>query len=155
MKIAVASNGEGLEAQTSMLFGRCSNFVIVDVENNEIKNAITIQNPAMTQPGGAGIAAAQQIGNQGATAVISGAYGPRAFGILAQLGITPYQATQASVRQNVEMLIQGKLQAISQPTGPMGRGMGGGFGMGGGRGMGGGLGRGGGRGMGGGRRQFQ
>ena len=151
MKIAVASNGEGLEAQASMLFGRCPNFVIVEIENNEIKDAKTISNQAMTQPGGAGIAAAQQVGNQGATAVISGAFGPRAFGVLAQLGITAYQATQASVKQNIEMFIQGKLQSISQPTGPMGRGMGGGFGRGGGRGMG----RGGGRGMGGGRRQFQ
>jgi predicted Fe-Mo cluster-binding NifX family protein len=137
MKVAVSSAGPGLESQSSPVFGRCPYFVIVETEGGKIKGHIDIQNQAMMQPGGAGIMAAQTIGNQKVNAVVSGAVGPKAFTALQQLGIEAYAGTPGTVRQIVEQFLEGKLQKITAP-GPMGFGMGGGMGFG--RGMGRGLG---------------
>ena len=146
MKVAVSSTGPGIESQASPVFGRCPYFVIVETEGGKIKSHTDIQNQAMMQPGGAGIMAAQTIGNQKVKAAISGAVGPNAFMVLQQLGIEAYAGTPGTVRQNVEQLLEGKLQKITAP-GPMGFGMGSGmgFGKGMGRGLGGGSGSGRGR----------
>ncbi len=133
MKIAVAANGQGLDAQMSMFFGRCPDFVFVEIENNQIKENSTVSNTAMRQRGGAGLAAAELVGNNGASAVISGSFGPRAFGVLSQLNIKPYKGVSGTVRDNVQKYIEGNLVSVSQATGPMGRGMG--RGQGGGRGQ--------------------
>jgi predicted Fe-Mo cluster-binding NifX family protein len=133
MKVAVSSTGQGLESQTSPVFGRCPWFVIVEVENGNIKGHKDVQNSAAMQAGGAGIMAAQTVGNEGAKVVISGAVGPRAFGVFQQVGIEAYASTPGTVKDNVMQFVQGKLAKISTP-GAMGMGMGGGFGAGMGRG---------------------
>ena len=145
MKIAVSSTGRGLESQTSPVFGRCPWFVIVETDGKKITGHKDVRNTAAIQPGGAGIMAAQSVGNEGVKTVISGAIGPRAFGVFQQIGIVAYAGTPGTVRENVMQFIQGKLPKISTP-GMMGTGMGGGFGGGMGRGMGRGGGFGGGRG---------
>jgi predicted Fe-Mo cluster-binding NifX family protein len=137
MKVAVSSAGPGLNSEASPIFGRCPYFIIVEIAGNEIKGHVDIQNQAMMQAGGAGIMAAQTVGNQGVKSVISGAVGPRAFAVLQQLGIEMYAGTAGTVKQNVEQFVAGKLKKLSVP-GPMGFGMGGGMGRG--RGMGRGLG---------------
>lgn len=129
MKVAVSSTGEGLNARTSPVFGRCPYYVIVDVEDVEIEGSETISNSAMNQRGGAGIAAAQTVGNQGAEAVITGAVGPNAFNVLQQLGIDVYRAEGNSVGENVEKFLQGGLEKISGATGGPGMGRGRGRGM--------------------------
>jgi len=151
MKIAVSSTGEGLESQASPIFGRCPWFVIVETDGKKITGSKSVSNGAAMQAGGAGIAAAQTVGNEGATAVISGAVGPRAFGVFQQLGIEAYASSQGTVRENAMQFIEGKLQKISAP-GMMGAGMGGGMG---GAGSGRGMGRGRGGGFGAGRRWQQ
>ncbi len=153
MKIAVSSTGQGLKKQLSPVFGRCPWFVIVETDGKKITGHKDVQNSAAMQAGGAGIAAAQIVGNEGATAVISGAVGPRAFAVFQQVGIEAYAGTPGTVEDNVIQFSEGKLAKINAP-GMMGAGMGGGgFGAGMGRGMGGG--RGGGFGAGRGRRWQQ
>jgi predicted Fe-Mo cluster-binding NifX family protein len=142
MKIAVSSTGEGLESQTSPVFGRCPWFVIVETDGKKITGHKSVQNTAAMQAGGAGIAAAQIVGNEGAKVVISGAVGPRAFAVFQQIGMEAYAAAAGTVKENVMQFVQGKLPKISTP-GIMGAGMGGGM-------MGPGMGRGAGRGRGGG-----
>lgn len=161
MKVAVSSMERGLDGPASPVFGRCPWFVIVETDGKAITGHKDVQNGAAMQAGSAGIAAAQIVGNEGATAVISGAVGPRAFAVFSQLGIVVYAGSQGTVRENVTQFIQGKLPKISAPGmmgvgmagfgGGMGRGRGGGFGAGMGRGMGRGAGRGGGFGAGAGR----
>jgi predicted Fe-Mo cluster-binding NifX family protein len=153
MKIAISSTGEGLDSQVDARFGRCPRYVIVEIENKEIKSEKTIDNPAMMQGGGAGIAAAQAIGNEKVESVITGNIGPNAFAVLNQLNIEVYQASGV-IKGAVQQFIEGRLTKISAATGPtfMGRGIpvapgtGPGMGRGGGRGMG--RGGGGGQGMG-------
>ncbi len=145
MKIAVSSTGKGLKSQSSPVFGRCPWFVIVETDGKKITGHKDVQNGAVMQAGGAGIMAAQTVGNEGAGIVISGAVGPRAFGVFQQVGIEAYAAKPGTVEENVTEFMKGKLSKISAP-GMMGAGMGGGFGAGMGRGMGRGGGMGGGRG---------
>ena len=145
MRIAISSTGQGLDSQMSPVFGRCPYFVFVDVdmETKEIKNEKTVPNSAAMQAGGAGVMSAQLVGNEKVEAVISGAAGPRAFGVLQQLGIKIFQGVPKTVKENINLFLEGKLTEVSAP-GPMGIGFGRGRGMGRRRGAGMGAGRGGG-----------
>ena len=127
MRIAISSTGHGLDSQPSPLFGRCAFFVIVDIENNEIKSDKAIENKAVMQAGGAGIMASQIIGNEKVNVVISNAIGPRAFDVLQQLGIEMYKAQGATVKEAIDLFVQGKLSKINA-AGIMG--IGGGQGLG-------------------------
>jgi len=132
MKLAISSTGEGLESQVDARFGRCPKYVIVEIEGKEFKSGKSIDNPAMMQGGGAGIAAAQMVANEKVDAVITGNIGPNAFGVLNQLNIDVYQAT-GLIKDVVQQFIDGKLTKVNAPTGPtfMGRpGAGGGAGKG-------------------------
>ena len=129
MKVAVSSMGKGLASQVSPVFGRCPWFVIVETDGKKITGHKDVKNASAMQAGSAGIMAAQQAGNDGAEAVISGAVGPRAFAVFSQLGITAYQSIAGTVEGNVKALLEGKLQPISAP-GAMGLGMGRGLGLG-------------------------
>lgn len=142
MKIAVSSTGKDMNSQIDVRFGRCPYFIIVDIENNEIKGTEAIENTSATQMGGAGITSAQLVADKGAKAVITGNMGPRAFSVFEQLGIEVFQGT-GTVKEAVEMFKKGELTKVSGPTGPMlmgdesragpgaGRGMGRGMGGGG------------------------
>jgi len=93
-----------------------------------------MENKAVMQAGGAGIMAAQTIGNEKVNAVILNSIGPRAFDVLQQLGIEMYKAQGATVNEAVNLFIQGKLSKINMPE-TMGIGRGRGFRIGRGRGF--------------------
>jgi predicted Fe-Mo cluster-binding NifX family protein len=141
MKIAVSSSGKELDSQIDARFGRCPYFVIVDIENKEIKGSEAIENTSAVQMGGAGITAAQLVADRGVKTVITGNMGPRAFSVFEQLDIEVYQGT-GTVKEAVEKLTKGELAKIGGPTGPMFMGGGSGTGPGTGRDMGRGMGRG-------------
>ena len=117
MKIAISSTGKEMESQVDTRFGRCPYFIIVDIENKKIKGKKIIKNEAMAQRGGAGISAAEVVGNEKVSAVITVNIGPRAVGIIQQLGIKIYQA-QGTVKEVIQNFIGGKLKEIKSPTGP-------------------------------------
>ena len=128
MKIAISSIGQdNLSSELSPIFGRCPFFIIADIENNEIKNSKRIENNAVMQAGGAGPMAAQTVANEKVDAVISSSVGPRAFDVLNQLNIEVYKAQGKTVKEALDLFIQGKLSKISAP-GVMGVGMGQGLG---------------------------
>lgn len=122
MKIAVSSTGPGLESQVDVRFGRCPYFVIVEIEDKEIKGSEDLQNTATAQMGGAGISAAQLVADKGAKAIITGNMGPRAFTVFQQLGIDIYQGS-GTVKEVVEKFIKGELKKMDEATGPMGAGI--------------------------------
>ena len=135
MKVAIPSAGEDLSASVDQRFGRCSSFLIVDTETMEFR---AVPNLAAAQAGGAGIAAAQQIIDEGAEVVLAGEVGPNAFDVMSQAGIRVYARITGTVRDAVEMLKSGALENTKVATGPALHDRGGGQGMGMGRGMGGG-----------------
>jgi len=134
----------GLKEVMNNRFGRCSSFTFVTIENNEIVEVKSITNDAQGAMGGAGIQAAQIIGNNGATEVIVGNLGPNAANSLNAINIKIYQSQGGSltVRELIDLLLSGKLQVLTSSNVGAHAGMGGGGGrgggMGGGRGMGGG-----------------
>ena len=148
MKIAVSAMSDDLNSMVNPVFGRCAGFLIVEADGKEIKDSSYIENEAMYARGGAGIAAAQTVVNQGVSAVISGNLGPNAFMVLKQMGVKVYQASGLSVRAAIEKLADGKLSELSSSSVGTNFGMGRGAGRGSGRGMGAGRGMGLGRGLG-------
>jgi len=120
MKVAISSIGKNLESRIDPKFGRCPFFIIVVIKEGDIKSSKVIENTAMMQGGGAGIAAAQIVGNESVDAVIGVNFGPRAFGVLQELETKLYQGIQGTVKENVQQFIDGKLQELSKATGPMG-----------------------------------
>ena len=138
----------GLKEVMNNRFGRCASFTFVTIENNEIVEVKSVANDAAGAMGGAGIQAAQIIGNNGATEVIVGNLGPNAANSLNAINIKIYQSQGGSltVKELIDLRLSGKLQVLTSSNVGAHAGMGGGGGRGGG--MGGGMG--GGRGMGGG-----
>ena len=118
MKLAISSTGKTLEDNIDMRFGRCAYFLIVEIEDKEIKNVKAIENHAAMQTGGAGITAAQIVANEKVDAIITVNIGPRAFDVFQQLGIKIYQA-QGKIKDAIEQFINGELKEISAATGPM------------------------------------
>ena len=119
MRIAVSAEGATLEAPASPVFGRCPSYVFVDGESMAFE---ALENPAMSQGGGAGIQAAQFVVNNGAQVVLTGNLGPNAFDVLAAAGVQAYLVPEGSVRQAVEAFRAGRLQPIEggQHRGPRG-----------------------------------
>ncbi len=122
MKIAISSTGKTVEDEIDVRFGRCPYFLIVELENKEVKNVKAIENTAKAQVGGAGITAGEIVGNEGVEAVITTNLGPRAFSVFSQLGIKVYSAG-GSIKKAIQDFIDGKLSEISDATGPQHRGL--------------------------------
>lgn len=133
--IAIPSMGSGgLNDEMSPRFGRCASFTFIELENNEIKAVKTVPNPAANAMGGAGVQATQVIGNNGATVIIVGFLGPNAANGLNALKINIFQAPNEvmTIKEVMNLYIEGKLQTIATSNVASHYGMGGGRGMGGG-----------------------
>ena len=110
-KIAVSSQGQSLDDMLDPRFGRCPNFVIAEIDNGKILNDKSIPNSSAGKGGGAGISAAQLMGNEKVEVVITGNVGPNAYQVLSTLGIEMYSGA-GKVRDSIEDYIQGKLKRL-------------------------------------------
>ncbi len=114
MKIAVCSQGSGLDAQVDSRFGRCPYFVIVDLESDRVK---TIENSSLASGHGAGTGAAQLLADEGVEAVCAHHVGPNAFAALDACGITMYTADPGKkIDDIVQELRDGKLSTHDSAT---------------------------------------
>lgn len=123
IRIAISSAGREPDSNVDPRFGRCPFYIIVDIDGKEIKEQKTIENPAMTQGGGAGIAAARLVADEKAEAVITGNMGPNAFSVLSRAGIRVHIAT-GNVKEAIQQFIDGKLKEVGFPTAGPGVGRG-------------------------------
>jgi len=114
MKIATSTSAPQRDAPFNPRFGRCDYFVIVDTETRQW-DAYT--NPAANAGGGAGPQAVQFIANRGVKAVVSGGYGPNAFGALQAAGIQMYTSHGGTAASIVDDFNAGKLIQVTQATG--------------------------------------
>ena len=108
MKIAISSTGKDLESEIDVKFGRCPYFLIVEIENKEIKNVKAIENTAAGQRGGAGITSAEIVAKEKVDAIITANLGPRAFSVFEQFEIKIYQG-QGKISDAVQKFIKGEL----------------------------------------------
>ena len=91
MRIIISSDGASIGSNVDQRFGRCSYFVIVDIENSETTSVESVPNEGCSEGHGAGIKAAQQVGNLKPDKIITGNIGPNALNILKQLKIKIYR----------------------------------------------------------------
>ncbi len=141
-KVAVSSVGPGLDSAVDSRFGRAAGFVVVDTDTMAAE--FIDNNAAQAMGHGAGIQAAEAVVRGGASAVLTGFVGPKAFQALQAAGIDVVQnMDNMTVKEAVDRFCSGQTNVSQTPNGGRGQGTGGGRGMaGGGRGMGGGGGMG-------------
>jgi predicted Fe-Mo cluster-binding NifX family protein len=87
MILIISSFGKTLESSPNPRFGRTDFFIKFDTEKDDWE---PLENPAVSQSGGAGIAASQFLANQNAAVAISGHFGPNAFRALSSAKIKMY-----------------------------------------------------------------
>ncbi|MBN1502157.1 NifB/NifX family molybdenum-iron cluster-binding protein [Candidatus Woesearchaeota archaeon] len=113
MRIVISSIGDTLDSDVDTRFGRCKYFLIVETENKEIKNFSAVQNEGVLQGHGAGIRAAEQIGELKPDAVITGNLGPNASNVLSQLKVQVYHGS-GKVNTTIAAFLEGKLQRLTE-----------------------------------------
>ena len=112
MRIAVsADNKEGLNSVVSPHFGRCPHFVLVDVEDQEIRDVQSVDNPyyGNHQPGQVpGFIASHE-----ANVMLTGGMGGRAIMFFQQYGIEGVTGAYGTVKQAVEHYLGGQLKGAA------------------------------------------
>lgn len=107
MKIAItAENNKNLESQVAQHFGKAPFFVLVEVEEKEVKAVSTIENPfaAAHAPG----QIPTFVKEQGATVILSGGMGGRAIQFFQEAGIKAVTGAAGTVRDALENFLGGK-----------------------------------------------
>jgi|WetSurMetagenome_2_1015567.scaffolds.fasta_scaffold01954_16 predicted DNA-binding protein (UPF0251 family)/predicted Fe-Mo cluster-binding NifX family protein len=114
-KIAITSEGPGLDDQVDPRFGRAAGFVVVDLETMDTQYIDNGQSQVMAQ--GAGIQATELIARAGASCLLTGYVGPKAFHALSAAGIQIGQNLEGlTVREAVERFKSGSLQMADSPN---------------------------------------
>ncbi|MGM5483597.1 MAG: NifB/NifX family molybdenum-iron cluster-binding protein [Nanobdellota archaeon] len=118
MKIAITCNDNNFDAEIDQRFGRCQYFLIADIEDGKIKESSFLENEGKKQGHGAGIKAAEQIGENCVNVIITGALGPNATKVLEQLNIKSYHSS-GNVKRAIDDFINDKLKAINEVSDPV------------------------------------
>lgn len=118
VKIALSSKGKNLGSQMDLRFGRAEYFMIYDLNSDEFK---VIENKGYVSSGGAGIASAQQLIDQGADIIVSGNFGPNAYELLEDSGIKMYRGSEISLKELIEKYKLEQLEKVTE-AGPSQKG---------------------------------
>ena len=122
MKICITSVGSNLDSPIDPRFGRAQYFLLLDKKGNLEK---ALPNPGVGAMRGAGIAAAQQIVNQGVEVLITGNIGPNAFGALIAGRIKVFLGSPGiSAKEVFKAWKENKLSQVQGPSVPGHFGMG-------------------------------
>ena len=115
MKIAVSAMGETLESVVDPHFGRAAGFVLVDATTMEAEYLSNAESGSLSH--GAGIAAAERVARAGATVVLTGSVGPKAFQALHAAGLRIGQGLDGkTVRGAVEAFRCGEVVEADMPN---------------------------------------
>ncbi|HYN79705.1 MAG TPA: NifB/NifX family molybdenum-iron cluster-binding protein [Lamprocystis sp. (in: g-proteobacteria)] len=111
MKLAISCSGTTLDSPFDARFGRTAVFCLVDSETGAWS---AHANPALEAAGGAGVQAAQLVAKLGAQAVVSGAYGPKAYDTLTLASIGMFLAPTAEPHSVADILALFNAGALTQ-----------------------------------------
>jgi len=109
MKLAVTSQGEGMNASVDPRFGRARYFIVVDTETGESSTIDNAVNLNASQ--GAGIQAGRNIVELGVGVLVTGHVGPKAFSTLQAGHVMVYTGASGTVAEAVEQYKAGTLKA--------------------------------------------
>lgn len=111
MKIAIPSEGKTLESNICISFGRCEQFLIIDTKTMQFS---VLDNSAIKDLGGAGIKAAQAIIDNDCECLLTLHLGENAAEVLTPEGVKIFKAVSATVKKNVELFNDGKLNTLTE-----------------------------------------
>ena len=120
MIIGISSTGNDADALLDLRFGRCVCFALYDTVAKTFR---FVENKAQYAGGGAGIAAAQLMVDEGAEAIITGNMGPNAFRVMQGAGIPVYRCASATLRNAADLFERSRLEKLDT-AGPAHMGMG-------------------------------
>ena len=113
MKIALATDDDrGLEAVLSHHFGRCPYYVVVDVDDKEIREVKVLHSPFYGSHGEPG-EVPTFIKGIGAQVIIAGGMGPKAIGFFEQFGIQAVTGVSGMVREVMKAYLNGQTEGAS------------------------------------------
>lgn len=98
------------------LFGRAPSFTFVSVEDGKITGAEVVENAYSGAAGGAGVQCAQLAIQKGASAVLSGRFGPHAYETLKAAGVEMIAAGNIPVADAVMRYLNGTLKPLETPA---------------------------------------
>lgn len=111
MKIAIPVDEKSLDSNVCVSFGRTPYFLIYDVDTKE---SVFLDNSAAASTGGAGIKAAQTIVDNKANVLLTPRCGENAAEVLKSADIEIFKTTSASVKDNIDAFIDGKLFLLDE-----------------------------------------
>jgi predicted Fe-Mo cluster-binding NifX family protein len=115
MIISICAKSQGLDSLVDERFGRAENFVIVNLDNNEVK---TVENIAKNDSSGAGGKAVKLLAENKVDIAIVPHLGPKAETAMEAFEIkTISQGEYKTVKEIVEAYKEGKLEIISKKKG--------------------------------------
>ena len=107
MKIAITTSGDDLNAPLDSRFGRAPRFLVYDTDTDTFE--VIDNRQTLNAAQGAGIQAAETVARSGATAVITGHCGPKAFRVLTTAGIKVYTTDVPTVTKALDQFRSGSL----------------------------------------------
>ncbi len=109
MKVAVATeDNRGMDSTISQHFGRCPYYIIIDIEDEEIKEKGAVENPYYNSHGRTGDVP-NFIKGLGADAIIAGGMGPKALGFFERFGIQTITGVSGKVEGVIKGFVKGKI----------------------------------------------
>ena len=114
MKIAITSKGKDLDAEVDPRFGRARYLILYDTEGESFTALDNSEGFNAAQ--GAGIQAGQNVANSGASALITGNCGPKAFSVLRSAGVEVYIGANGTVREALRAFKAGELSRAQAPN---------------------------------------
>jgi len=114
-KIAISCEEPSLDSQVDPRFGRAAGFLIVDSETMDFEFLDNGASQTMTQ--GAGIQAAEIVARSGATIVLTGFVGPKAFQALSAAGLKVGQNLDGlTAKEALTRYKAGDVETATQPN---------------------------------------
>lgn len=110
MKIALPAENKDINSMICASFGRAPYYLIYDTV---MQSSVFVGNTAAASAGGSGIKAAQLLVDSNINALITPRCGQNAALVLQAAGIDLYQSKDATLAQNIALLQQDKLEALS------------------------------------------
>lgn len=118
-KIALSSEGPGLDERMDPRFGRAAGFVIYDPDTKTTDYLDNGGSQARAQ--GAGIQTAEMMAKAGVGVVLTGFVGPNAFNALSAAGVQVGQDLEGiTVREALDRYLNGQVTMADQPNRSMG-----------------------------------
>ena len=106
MKIAISTTGTTLTDAVDPRFGRCANFIFIDLDGDIFEAQ---PNTAVGSGHGAGVQTAQFMVGQNVQAIIAGRFGPNAAQVLDAADVQTFVAKEMTVQQAIDAFRAGTL----------------------------------------------